>query len=180
MQILILCGSPREQSLTRVLTDLAYDYARRRYADATVDYLDLSRVAVDPFRGYDLEYSAATRETVSRVTRADVLIIGAPIYNGLISAALKNLFEHIDYRTLEGRVAGFIIHSGGPVSSLQVQGQLMALMTYFRVLSNPRAVFSLRDKHFDEGRTLRDEQIRERIARLVDDTVALARGEPAE
>jgi NAD(P)H-dependent FMN reductase len=111
------------------------------------------------------------------VTSADVLIIGAPIYNGLINAALKNLFEHISHKALEGRVAGFIVQSGGTISSLQVQGQLIALMTYFRVLSNPRAVFASRDQHFDEQGNLADQGVGERIQRLVEETVGLATGE---
>ncbi len=40
MKILIICGSPRKNSLTRVLTDLAYTYAKEKYADAQMEYLD--------------------------------------------------------------------------------------------------------------------------------------------
>jgi NAD(P)H-dependent FMN reductase len=73
---------------------------------------------------------------------------------------------------LEGRFAGFIIMSGGTISYLQVQGQLQALMNYFRVISNPRSVFVSTDD-FDENMELKNEKIKERIEKLVDDTIRL-------
>ena len=101
------------------------------------------------------------------------MIIGTPVYNGLLSSALKNLFEHINYKALEGHLAGFIIHSSGTISSLQVEGQLMALMTYFRVLSNPRAVFTSKSKDFDENGNLTDEAVTKRIHKLLDGTISM-------
>lgn len=175
MKILVICGSPRKQSLTRSLTDLACVHAKQRYGEGTVDVLDLGKTMVDPFCGSGEQYSQSAKDAVALVTGADVLIIGAPIYNGLISAALKNLFEHVHYKALEGRVAGFIIQAGGSLSSVQVQAQMTALMTYFRVLSNPRAVFTFTDEHFDEQGNLNDPGIAERIKRLVDETVALGK-----
>ena len=84
------------------------------------------------------------------------LIIGSPIYNGLLGSPLKNLFEH-------------------------VQGQLVALMNYFQVLSNPRAVYAF-DEHFEAGDRsqkgkLKDKAIERRVKRLVDETVAMFKEE---
>jgi len=79
------------------------------------------------------------------------------------------LFEFVNYKALEGRVAGFVLKSGGSISFLQVQGQLQALMNYFRVVSNPRAVF-VTDEDFD-GMKLKNVNIEERIKRLVDETI---------
>ena len=42
---------------------------------------------------------------------ADVWLIGSPIYNSLFSSALKNLFEYVDYKKTEGKVAGMVIFS---------------------------------------------------------------------
>jgi NAD(P)H-dependent FMN reductase len=176
MKILVICGSPRKNSLTRVLTTLAHTYARARYPEADLQYLDLGLVSVDPFRGFDESYSPATKDAIALVTSSEVLIIGSPIYNGLLSSAVKNLFEHVNYKALQGHRAGFIIHSDGTISSLQVQGQLMALMTYFRVVSNPRSVFTSQRTHFDKQGNLTDKAVEERIKELVDETIALTRG----
>ena len=89
----------------------------------------------------------------------------------MISSALKNLFEFVDYKALEGKTAGFIIKAGGNISFLQVQGQLQALMNYFRVLSNPREVF-VTDDDFD-GKTLKNLRIKERLKKLIDETIKI-------
>jgi NAD(P)H-dependent FMN reductase len=169
MKILIICGSLREESLTRVLTDIAYKYTKENYDD--VEYLDLKKIKINNFEGFEAEYDDTTKKTVKLVESSDVLIVGSPVYNGLLSSGLKNLFEHVNYKALEGKVAGFILKSGSNISFLQVQGQLTALMSYFRVISNPRAVF-VTDEDFDE-RKLKDEKIEERIKRLVDETIKM-------
>jgi len=173
MKILIICGSPRKNSLTRVLTDLAHTYAKEKYADAQIEYLDLGKYPVENFRGLEEEYSQQTKDAIKLVESSQVLILGSPVYNGLLSSALKNLFEHINYKALENHLAGFIIHGSGTISSLQVQGQLMALMTYFRVVSNPRAVFTSKNQHFDEKGNLIDEAVSKRIQKLVDESISM-------
>jgi NAD(P)H-dependent FMN reductase len=169
-RVLVVCGSLRRASLTRVLTDMAYSHAREK---AEADYLDLAEADVEWFRGWEEEYGSSTREAVKKLTGADVLVLGSPVYDGLFASPLKNLFEHVQYKSLEGKVAGFIIKSGGAISSLQVHGQLVALMNYFRVISNPRAVYAF-DEHFDAQGRLRNGEIKVRVERLVDETVELS------
>lgn|SRR5574341_225013 len=173
MKILIVCGSPRKNSITRILTDLACTYAKEKNPTAQVEYLDLGKYPIDIFRGFEEKYSPQTKNAINLVENSDILIIGSPVYNGLLSSALKNLFEHIDYKALAGKIAGFLVHGSGSISSLQVQGQLMALMTYFRVLSNPRAVFTSKDRHFDNQGKLTDKTVIKRVYQLIDETVAM-------
>jgi len=168
MKILIVCGSLREESLTRVLTEIAYKYAKENYDD--VEYLDLRKARIKNFEGFEAEYDEATRKTVKSVENSDVFILGCPIYNGLLGSALKNLFEFVDYKALEGGVAGFILKSSGNISFLQVQGQLVALMNYFRVISNPRAVYVIDE---DFGMKLKNMKTKERIKRLVSETIKI-------
>jgi len=169
MKILIVCGSLRKDSLTRVLTDFAYEYAKRNYEN--VEYLDLGKTRINNFEGFEAKYNEITKKTVKKVECSDVFILGCPIYNGLLGSALKNLFEFVDYKALGGKAAGFIIKSGSMISFLQVQGQLAAMMSYFRVLSNPRAVH-VADEDF-EGMKLKTIKIKDRIKRLIDETVKL-------
>ncbi|MCX8142613.1 MAG: NAD(P)H-dependent oxidoreductase, partial [Candidatus Nezhaarchaeota archaeon] len=145
MKILIICGSLREKSLTRVLTNIAFQYARK-YGE--VEYLDLGKIKISNFQGFEFEYDENTKKAVKLVENADIIIIGSPIYNGMLCSGIKNLFEFIDYKALEGKAAGFILKASGSISFLQVQGQLQSLMNYFRVVSNPRSVF-VTDEDFD-------------------------------
>lgn len=168
-RVIVICGSLRKASWTRELTDIAFNHAKE-VGDA--DYLDLSKTNVEWFRGWEESYGAETRDAVERLTVSDVLIVGSPIYDGLLGSPLKNLFEHVEYTSLEGKVAGFVIKSGGTISSLQVQGQLVALMSYFRVISNPRAVYAF-DENFDKRGKLKDKRVETRVRRLVDETVEI-------
>jgi len=170
MKLLVICGSPRKESYTRILTKLAFDYAKNKSYDTT--YLDLGKVDIEKFRGLEEEYNKATNDAIKLIENSDVFIISSPVYNGVFSSAIKNLFELVNYKALEGRFAGFIIMSGGTISYLQVQGQLQALMNYFRVISNPRSVFVSTDD-FDENVKLKNEKIKERIEKLVDETIRL-------
>jgi|YelNatPaOPRAMG01_1025707.scaffolds.fasta_scaffold72841_1 NAD(P)H-dependent FMN reductase len=168
MKILVICGSLRKNSLTRVLTDIAYEYAKE-FGEA--EYLDLGKTKINNFQGFEAKYDEATNEAVKLVEDSEVFVIGSPVYNGMLSSGIKNLFEFIDYKALEGRAAGFILKAGGNISFLQVQGQLQAMMNYFRVVSNPRSVF-VTDDDFD-GLVLKNSKIKERIRRLIQETVEI-------
>lgn len=76
MKILIVCGSLREESLTRKLTDIAYKYAKEKYDD--VEYLDLRKTKINNFEGFEAEYDTVTKKTVKLVEDSDVFILGSP------------------------------------------------------------------------------------------------------
>jgi len=170
MKILLICGSPRKKSYTRILTDMAFDYAKKKNYDIT--YLDLGKVNIEKFRGLEEKYDEVTESAVKLIENSDVFIIGSPIYDGVFSSAIKNLFEFVNYKSLEGRVSGFILMAGSKISHLQVQGQLQALMNYFRVISNPRSVFVSIDD-FDENMKLNNKEVKNRIEKLIEETVNL-------
>jgi FMN reductase/FAD reductase [NAD(P)H] len=172
MKILIICGSRRKDSLTRKLTDIAFGYAKEKYED--VEYIDLGKKDMEPFRGFEEKYSNETMEMVKLVESADVFIIGSPVYDALLSSGVKNLFEFLNYKSLEKAVAGFIVKSNNPGTHQQVRGHLVALTNYFNIPSNPRPVFSI-DDDFDEKGNLKNDKIKERILNLVDSTVKLKR-----
>jgi len=46
-------------------------------------------------------------------------------------------------------------------------------MNYFRVISNPRAVYAF-DEHFDAQGRLKDREIKSRVERLVDETIEMS------
>lgn len=139
-----------------------------------VTYLDLGKTDVEPFRGYikDVKYGQATLEIIRMVEASDVFIIGSPAYDGTMSSAVKNLFEYVNYKALEGRPAGIMVKGGTPGAWQQARSHIVALLHYFNVVCNPRAVFAS-DADFDESGNLRNDALKERIIRLVDETAKL-------
>lgn len=171
MKILVISGSPRKNSYTSVLAKFAYDYAKEKKLD--VDFLDLSKTLIDPFRGYGEKYSQETIETIKSIKdKYQLLIIATPVYDSGFSAAIKTIFEHSNYKELKGKTAGFIIMSSGKISSLLVQGQLVSMMNYFGIFSNPKAVYAAMDNF--EAMNIKSEAIQERLKELVDSSVDMA------
>jgi len=104
---------------------------------------------------------------------ANVWLVGTPIYNSFFSSALKNLFEYVNYKKTEGKVAGLAILASGNIGFIDVQTLLTQLMSYFRVITNPKAVFVTADKIKDSS--INDEDAKSRLRDLVDETLAMTR-----
>jgi len=86
---------------------------------------------------------------------------------------LKNLFEYIDYKKTAGKIAGLVIVASGNSGFADVQTLLTQLMSYFNVITNPRAVFVTADT-VDNGKII-NEDVNSRLDQLVDETLGLAR-----
>jgi len=169
MRIVVISGSPRKTANTQIMMKYVYDYAKSKSQD--VKFINLSEGGIDYFRGPTENYSQTTLQAAKDIMDADMWIIGTPIYNSFFSAALKNLFEFINYKSTAGKTAGLAILASGNIGFTDVQTMLTQLMSYFRVVTNPKAVFVTAD-------VVKDGQIGEnektRLKELVDETVLLA------
>ena len=103
---------------------------------------------------------------------ADVWLIGSPIYNSFFSSALKNLFEYVNYKKTEGKVAGMVILAAGNIGFVDVQTVITQLLSYFRVITNPKAVYLTTDV-FAENE-ISDEDAKNRLKEMVDETLQIA------
>jgi len=103
---------------------------------------------------------------------ADVWLVGTPIYNSFFSSSLKNLFEYVNYKKTEGKTAGLAILASGDIGFIDVQTLLTQLMSYFRVFTNPKAVFMKADMVKDGN--IIDEEAKSRLKELVDGTLTMA------
>ena len=120
----------------------------------------------------EVDYNEKTLQAARDITNADVWLIGTPIYNSMFSGALKNLFEFVNYKETEGKIAGLAILASGMIGFTDVQTLLTQLMSYFRVITNPTPVFLTAD-------TIKDGQItsddaKSRLDELVDKTLSMA------
>jgi len=169
MKIVVISGSPRKTANTQVMMKYVYDYAKSKNQD--VKFINLSEGGIDYFRGSTENYSQTTLQAAKDITDADVWLVGTPIYNSFFSAALKNLFEFINYKSTAGKTAGLAILASGNIGFTAVQTLLTQLMSYFRIVTNPKAVFMTVD-------VIKDGQINEnektRLKELVDETMLLA------
>ena len=90
----------------------------------------------------------------------------------MFSAALKNLFEFVNYKETSGKMAGLAILASGMIGFTDVQTLLTQLMSYFRVATNPVPVFVTADKI--EGGEIASVDVKARLDELVDRTLEMA------
>ena len=172
MKVVVISASPRKIGKTQVFMKYVTEYIKNSsLTGLEVKLLNLSNGGVDYYTG-DGNFSATTKDAIKNITEADVWIIGTPIYNSFFSSALKNLFEYIDYKKTAGKTAGLIIVASGNSGFTDVQTLLTQLMSYFNVITNPRAVFVTADTV--DNNEIISEDVKSRLNQLVDETLKLA------
>jgi len=171
MKVVVISASPRKIAKTQVLMKyVTYCISDFGLDDLEVKLINLSDGGIDYYTG-DGNFSDTTKEVLKHVTEADVWIIGTPIYNSFFSSALKNLFEYIDYKKTEGKIAGLVILASGNIGFTNVQTLLTHLMSYFNVITNPKPVFVTADTIQNDE--IVNEDVKTRLKEIVNQTLHL-------
>jgi len=170
MKVVVISGSPRKNSNTQIVMKYVYEYTKLKNQDTKL--INLSEGLIECYRGPDEEYSDITKSAIEDITNADVWLIGTPIYNAFFSSALKNLFEYINYKKTQGKVAGITILGAGTISFINVQTLVTQLLSYFRVVTNPKPVF-LTTESITEN-SLSDIESQKKLKEMVDETLEIA------
>ena len=168
MKIIVISGSPRKNGKTPMLMRYVFEYVMQTNPDTK--FINLSEGGIDYYTG-DGNISDTTRQAAKDITEADVWLIGSPIYNSFFSSALKNLFEYIDYKKTEGKIAGLVILASGNIGFTNVQTLLTQLMSYFNVITNPRPVFVTADTI--QNNEIVNEDVKTRLKEIVNQTLQL-------
>ena len=173
MKVVVISGSPRKNAKTQIMMRYVFEYTKSKNEDTR--FVNLSEDGFDYYHGFlnEVEYNEKTLQAAKDITDADVWLVGTPIYNSMFSAALKNLFEFVNYKQTAGKTAGLAILASGNIGFTDVQTLLTQLMSYFRVITNPNAVFATADT-IEDGQIISVE-VKSRLNELVDDTLALSR-----
>ena len=173
MKVVIISGSPRKNANTEIMMKHVFEYTKQKNTDTK--FINLSEDGFEYYRGFlnQVDYNEKTLQAARDITEADIWLIGTPIYNSMFSAALKNLFEFINYKETEGKTAGLAILASGMIGFTDVQTLLTQLMSYFRVITNPTPVFMTADK-IEDGRITSDD-VKSRLNELVDKTLSMTK-----
>ena len=175
MKVVVISASPRKIGKTQTIMKYVAEYILDNDAGISsleVKFINLSEGGIDYYTG-DGNFGDTTKQAIKNITEADVWLIGTPIYNSFFSSALKNLFEYIDYKKTAGKTAGLIVVASGNSGFTDVQTLLTQLMSYFNVITNPRAVFVTADTV--QGDQIINDDVKSRLKQLVDETLELAR-----
>nr|AIF02747.1 NADPH-dependent FMN reductase (ssuE) [uncultured marine thaumarchaeote KM3_15_A07]AIF20967.1 NADPH-dependent FMN reductase (ssuE) [uncultured marine thaumarchaeote KM3_97_A02] len=174
MKVVVISASPRKIGKTQTIMKYVTEYIKDSGIVSPFEFkfINLSEGGIDYYTG-DGNFSDATKQAIKNITEADVWIVGTPIYNSFFSSALKNLFEYIDYKKTAGKTAGLIIVASSNSGFTNVQTLLTQLMSYFNVITNPRAVFVTANTVKDDK--IINEDVKSRLEQLALETLTLAR-----
>lgn len=173
MSILLISGSLREESRSRVLVQKAYEVLQSEGVEAR--YIDLRDYPL-PLCDGGPAYDHANVSRLSNVIKpAKVILLGIPIYNFDANAAVKNMVE-LTGENWENKVVGFFCSAGGRSSYMSIMNLGNDLMLDFRCVIIPRFVYAV-GGDFTEPPTLSfsNMEIEERVSQLALEAIRFTR-----
>lgn len=108
--VVAICGSLSETSYTQLALDHALDAAED--AGAETQLIDLRQWDLPLFDPDDRDRGDA-RALRQVVRDADAVLMGTPVYHGMVSSALKNAFDYLGKDEFENTTVGLLATAGG-------------------------------------------------------------------
>jgi FMN reductase len=158
----------------RLAAAIAFAAESARGAGAMVDILNLAETVLDVCDGRpDDAYGATTRDAVARMTAANAVLIGAPVYRASYPGVLKNLLDLAPVGALQAKPVGILAMGGSPHHYLGVESQMKDVLQWFGALVAPTNVY-VTGGDFKDGQ-LASEGARKDLAALTATLIALSR-----
>ncbi len=108
--VVAVCGSLRDESMTQIALGHALDAAAE--AGAETELIDLRQWDLPLFDPDDRDRGDA--EELRRVVGdADAVLLGTPVYHGMVSSALKSAFDYLGRDEFEDTTVGLLATAGG-------------------------------------------------------------------
>lgn len=164
-------GSPRAQSRTGVLVDAVGD-AIARALPVEDNKVSLSLAGKDIMSGLTRsDISSEGAKALELAERADLLIVGTPIFRASYTGLLKHFFDLVDIEAMKGCKVVLCATGGSAMHALVLEHQLRPLMSFFSMLTVPTTLYGVGDDVRDGA--IANELLRARIDRVVHEVVGL-------
>jgi FMN reductase len=131
LNIVGFAGSSSRPSRTRNLVE-AIANAAARPSGATVSLFDLQEI--HPSLGSTLDPRSAPADLaqlIARISAADALVVGTPIYKGTFTGLFKHLFDLIEPKALKGKPIVLSATGGSERHALAIDHGLRPLFAFF-------------------------------------------------
>lgn len=169
MNIVILSGSPRQESVTRRVAKHLEQQVRARNLQPFL--IDMSQWNIPPVQsvwGTPEEAPAAFQELAKQIESADAYILVTPEYNGSYSPAMKNLLDHFPKRTR--KPFGLVTASPGAMGGMRAAQQLLLLVPALFGIASPNFLLVPGvDKKFDAEGNLTDPSFEKAVRTFLDE-----------
>lgn len=162
-RVVAICGSLRDQSATRRALCHALDAAAAE--GARTELIDL-RTWDLPLFDPDHRDRGDVRDLKEVVQEADAVIMGTPVYHGMVSSALKNAFDYLGKDEFEGTTVGLLAAAGGGSFAHTLEHLRSGIRTVHGWTVPHEVGLRNASSKFDEEGNIIDEDIDARIRKL--------------
>ncbi|MFN8321858.1 MAG: NAD(P)H-dependent oxidoreductase [Chitinophagales bacterium] len=176
MKITIVSGSSRKESITVRIAKFLVKTFTEKYPQHQILFVNLQEHQI-PF--VDKVWSTINdvpqeyKEAAEKIYSADAFVLVTPEYNGSMSSALRNLFDHFPKQTK--KVFGIVTASdgamGGIRAAVSMQNQICA---WFGVPCPQMLVIGNMQQRFDAEGNLTEEKFNNNILSFTNEFIWLA------
>lgn len=171
MKIVGLSGS-QVGSKTRIAMNAAIQAIEDKYPEVKTTLIDLAEydMVFSDGRNY-LDYEGDTGYVTKTVMEADAIVIGTPIFQASIPAALKNIFDLLPVNAFRDKVVSMLVTAGSSKHYMVADLQLKPILAYMKAQMVQTYVF-IEEEDFHQKEIINND-VMFRIDRLAEDTVVL-------
>lgn len=160
---------------TRVTVEKVLDNIIDLNEEIEVELLDMKDYQLEFCDGrFYKGYTGDTRTVIEKITEADALIIGTPVFQASIPGALKNLFDLLPVDAIMNKTIGIVSTAGSSHHHLVVEHQLKPILSYLKAMVLPQYVF-VEERFFNEKKEIIDGEILFRLRKLAEDVIDISK-----
>ncbi len=177
MKALLLCGSGSEKSHTRALLEYLDGLFKEKGHETRLWDLTQSPllfVLAEYHKDPTVNPDKTVRDFVAAVEESDVIVLGSPLYHGSYTGILKNALDNLRADAFRGKWVGLVGNASGLRAShvqfshlRQVVNTLVGYTAQTQIGTAKEDYDELADRY-----VLRDQKMKERCDRLVDELIA--------
>lgn len=171
MKVVGISGSITSPSRTRVLVeDILGKVSQKTHSK--YELIDIADIAKE--LGAALSYDQlppVLADAYKKLSSADIIVIGTPVYKASYTGLLKHFFDLIDPKLLAGKVAILAATGGSDQHALILEYQLRPLASFLGIVSVPSTIY-VRDNEYVNYKLVSD-TIAERINSVVNQALLL-------
>ena len=172
MKVVFLSGSNIGTKTLKAVEYVAEEF-KTQHETVETEILDLANLSMQFCDGRNYtDYEGDTKHIIDIIIDADAVIIGTPVFQASIPAALKNVFDLLPQQALSNKVVGILITAGSSKHYLVAEQQLKPILSFMKAHVVNAYVF-IEEKDFYQYEII-NENVKIRIKRLVQETHALA------
>lgn len=172
IKVVAVAGELTGWKTTVILHDFLEE-AKNINPNISTELIEMKEYDVEFARGFPLgDYNNDTWDVVSKISAADILVFGTPIYQASMTGALKNLLDHFPTDAFKRKVTGIITTGAVEKHFLITEYQIKPVLSYLKGLIPTQNVFVHNDS-FNEINDLIDDSVLPRLSKMAKEMLHL-------